>query len=225
MINKILVIEDDKDMQELVVNFLSLYGVKESKVLLATDPIEGLDLFKNQKEDISLVICDYYMPKSNGAELCEIIKKNQPHTPIVLQTGDLNIHLKDIKYVDSVLHKPYQYETLVSVIEDLCEKPPEFEFKDQEKRILNIDNQGMSIKFMSSLKFAHGLVLNKSENGCKVAMKPTTDIKEKAIIESRSTTYHFDDNTSEVEDMKKYEIVWFQLLDLDICIVGLKLIS
>lgn len=224
MINKVLIVEDDSEVQDLLVNYLQLYGLKENKILMASDPVEGLEIFKNEKNLISLVICDYYMPKSNGAELCEIIKRNQPHTPILLQTGDLNINKKSLKSVDSILHKPYEYETFVNIIEDLCTEPPEFTFLEQEKRILNIDNEGMSVKFLSSNKFSHGLVLNRSENGCKIAMKPTTDIKEKAILETRTTTYCFNDNSSKVDDMLKYEVVWFQLLDLDICIVGLKLI-
>ena len=224
MINNVLIIEDDKDMQDLVVSFLTLYGLKENRILLASDPIEGLEIFRNRKDEISLVICDYYMPKSNGAELCEILKKNQSHTPIILQTGDLNIQLKDIKFVDSVLHKPYKYESLVSVMEDLCAKPPIFDFKEQEIRISNIDNMGMSVKFLLSKRNGHGLVLDKSDSGYKIAMKPSADIMENAIIETRATAFNFDDNSSTVNEMKKFEIVWFQLLSLDVCIVGLKLI-
>ena len=64
------------------------------------------------------------------------------------------------------------------------------DFSKQEERVSNIDNQGMSVKFLSSMKNAHGLVLNKSESGYKIAMKPTTDIKEKAIIESFAKTFN-----------------------------------
>jgi CheY-like chemotaxis protein len=224
MINKILIIEDDVDMQEMLVSFLTLYGMKKNRILLASDPIQGLDLFKSNKEEISIVVCDYYMPKSNGAELCEIIKKNQAHTPIILQTGDINIQLKDNKYVDSVLHKPYTYEALIDVIEDLCAEPPEFDFKKQEERLASIDNLGMFLKFKSSQKNAHCLVLDKSDGGYKIVMKPTVCIKEKEVVEVRTTTLNFDDHSCFVDQIKKYEIVWYKLLSLDVCVVGLKLV-
>ena len=218
----VLIVDDDKDIQDLVVSYLNLYGIDNSQILMASDPLEGLDIFRNHKDTISLVICDYYMPKSNGAELCEILKRNQPHIPIILQTGDLNIKCKDVKFVDYVLHKPYEYENLVKSIDECLSTPPIFNFDKKEERLANIDSMGISVKFLNSNKSGHGLVIDKSKSGFKVAMKPSKDIIENALVETTTTHYNFDNNTSVVDDIQKYKIVWYKVLSIDICLVGMK---
>ena len=58
---KILVVEDDNQIQELIVEFLSSQGYK---VDMANDGVEGYEKFKKDKYD--LVILDVMMPKLNG---------------------------------------------------------------------------------------------------------------------------------------------------------------
>ena len=93
MINNVLIVDDDEAIVDMVKDFLNLYGVRNDQIFTTSDPIEGLEIFRLRKDTISMLIIDYYMPKSNGDELCEILKKNQPDLCVILQTGDTNIQL------------------------------------------------------------------------------------------------------------------------------------
>ena len=66
---KILVVEDDNQIQELIVEFLSS---QDYIVDTANDGVEGYEKFKSGKYD--LVILDVMMPKLDGHSLCKMIR-------------------------------------------------------------------------------------------------------------------------------------------------------
>lgn len=221
MLKKVLIIEDDLEMLDTVTSFLDMYGLSDNNILRASDPIEGLEIFKQKREEITLIICDYYMPISNGAEFCELLKKNKPNLGIVLQTGDSNIRLKDLQDVDQVLHKPYSYNAFKKVLDEICSDAPKFDFGKYEKRISNGKHQCSMINFLSTNTNMHALILDESVSGCKLVMKPTINIQEGAVLEYKPASFNLEENHYEVDKVKKAKIVWFKLLSLDVCVVGL----
>ncbi len=82
--SKILVIEDEAAIRRVLVKILSeeseSYEVEE-----AEDGLIGID--KIRKEDYDLVLCDIKMPKMDGVEVLEAVKKIKPETPIVMISG------------------------------------------------------------------------------------------------------------------------------------------
>tara|TARA_B100001971_G_scaffold215182_1_gene259108 strand:+ start:51647 stop:52336 length:690 start_codon:yes stop_codon:yes gene_type:complete len=81
---KILVIEDDTDIRELVKLQLEL---KNYQVSAASTGREALDLINSQKFDLFIV--DRMLPDSNGIAICEKLRSN-PETiesPIILLTA------------------------------------------------------------------------------------------------------------------------------------------
>ena len=70
MSKKILVVEDDCQIQELIIEFLSSQNYI---VDAACDGLDGYEKFINDKYD--LVILDVMMPKINGYDLCKKIKE------------------------------------------------------------------------------------------------------------------------------------------------------
>ena len=82
--SKILVIEDEAAIRRVLVKILSeendAYKVDE-----AEDGLSGIEKIKN--EDFDLVLCDIKMPKMDGVEVLEAIKKIKPETPIVMISG------------------------------------------------------------------------------------------------------------------------------------------
>ncbi|WP_396600429.1 sigma-54-dependent transcriptional regulator [Algibacter sp. R77976] len=82
--SKILVIEDEAAIRRVLVKILSeendAYKVDE-----AEDGLLGIEKIKN--EDFDLVLCDIKMPKMDGVEVLEAIKKIKPETPIVMISG------------------------------------------------------------------------------------------------------------------------------------------
>ena len=76
--NRILVIEDEPDIQEVLRNYLQASGYA---VLVAGDGEEGLTVF--QKEAVDLVLLDVMLPKVDGFTVLERIRKISG-TPVIL---------------------------------------------------------------------------------------------------------------------------------------------
>jgi DNA-binding NtrC family response regulator len=82
--SKILIIEDEAAIRRVLTKILSeeneTYIVEE-----AEDGIQGFEKIKN--EDFDLVLCDIKMPKMDGEELLEAVKKIKPEIPMVMISG------------------------------------------------------------------------------------------------------------------------------------------
>jgi len=82
--SKILVIEDEAAIRRVLVKILSeesdKYQVEE-----AEDGLIGIE--KIRKDDYDLVLCDIKMPKMDGVEVLEAIKKLKPEIPVVMISG------------------------------------------------------------------------------------------------------------------------------------------
>ncbi len=82
--SKILIIEDEASIRRVLFKILTeesdTYEVSE-----AEDGLEGIDLIK--KEDFDLILCDIKMPKMDGVEVLEAVKKIKPEVPIVMISG------------------------------------------------------------------------------------------------------------------------------------------
>ncbi|WP_179008470.1 sigma-54-dependent transcriptional regulator [Winogradskyella forsetii] len=81
---KILIIEDEAAIRRVLFKILSeendAYVVEE-----AQDGLEGIEKIKN--EDYDLVLCDIKMPKMDGVEVLEAVKKIKPEIPMVMISG------------------------------------------------------------------------------------------------------------------------------------------
>ena len=80
----ILVVEDDPDLRCLMEEALSEYGYR---VMSAADGAEGLDLFKEHQQEISLVVSDLMTPKMKGKELYDTINTMQTETRFLFISG------------------------------------------------------------------------------------------------------------------------------------------
>ena len=59
----IFVVEDEFDIQELLKNYLEEAGYQ---VFCASDGVEAINLYEEEKEKIDLVLLDVMLPKING---------------------------------------------------------------------------------------------------------------------------------------------------------------
>ena len=71
---KILVIEDEAAIRRVLVKILSEEN-ESYKVEEAEDGLQGIEKVKN--EDYDLILCDIKMPKMDGVEVLEAVKKNK----------------------------------------------------------------------------------------------------------------------------------------------------
>ncbi|MCK8521987.1 sigma-54 dependent transcriptional regulator [Aquimarina sp. D1M17] len=81
---KILVIEDESAIRRVLVKILSEESDKY-EVFEAEDGLSGIEKIKN--DDFDLILCDIKMPKMDGVEVLEAVKKIKPEIPIVMISG------------------------------------------------------------------------------------------------------------------------------------------
>ena len=110
---KILVVEDDLDIQELLKNFLQEAGYS---IVLANDGVETLSIFSDVQFD--LILLDIMLPKIDGFAVCELIRK-QSQVPIIMLTA-LNGEEEQIRgldmQVDDYITKPFSMPVLIRKI-------------------------------------------------------------------------------------------------------------
>ena len=81
---KILIIEDEASIRRVLVKILTEEN-KQYEVFEAEDGLAGMELIK--KEDFDLILCDIKMPKMDGVEVLEAVKKIKPEIPMVMISG------------------------------------------------------------------------------------------------------------------------------------------
>ena len=82
--SRILIIEDEAAIRRVLVKILSEES-ETYKVDEAEDGAKGLE--KATNEDYDLILCDIKMPKMDGVEVLEAVKKIKPEIPMVMISG------------------------------------------------------------------------------------------------------------------------------------------
>ena len=82
--SRILIIEDEAAIRRVLFKILSEENASY-ELFEASDGVSGLNMIKNNNFD--LVLCDIKMPKMDGVEVLENIKKIKEHIPIVMISG------------------------------------------------------------------------------------------------------------------------------------------
>jgi two-component system NtrC family sensor kinase len=88
----VLVAEDDQAVRKLTMNVLERFGYK---VIAAEDGEDAVEKFRENKGDIQLLLLDVIMPKKNGKEVYEEIKKINPRIKTIFLSG----------YTANLIHK------------------------------------------------------------------------------------------------------------------------
>ena len=102
---KILVVDDDKEIAELVQIHLESEGFQ---VFVANDAVTGLNLL-NKEKDISLAILDIMMPGMNGLSMCDKIREKSAIPIIFLsaKSADADKIVGLGKGADDYVTKPF----------------------------------------------------------------------------------------------------------------------
>lgn len=81
---RILIIEDEAAIRRVLTKILTEEN-KGYEVFEAEDGLSGMEIIK--KEDFDLILCDIKMPKMDGIEVLEAVKKIKPEIPIIMISG------------------------------------------------------------------------------------------------------------------------------------------
>lgn len=147
---KLLLIEDDLEMQGLIKTYLEQARFD----VLATDlPSRALDMMKENQGAIDLVILDLTLPEMDGFELCKKIRSIS-QVPIIISTarGDIYNKIQGFERgADDYLAKPYEPAELIARINAMLRrfKPKEMVFDNLsisiEKREARLNHQVLDL--------------------------------------------------------------------------------
>lgn len=142
---KILVVEDDNQIQELIVEFLSS---QDYDVDVANDGVEGYEKFKENKYD--LVILDVMMPRLDGHALCKMIRNLDKEVSIIflIALGDEESEIKgfDLK-ADDYISKPFSFNILIKRVEAVLRRKQK---EEKEDTILEFEGLKLDLQTFKS---------------------------------------------------------------------------
>lgn len=118
---KIMIVDDEQDVREAMK--LQLEGEK-FQILEAENGEEAIELLHkgDHLSNLGLILCDIRMPKVNGVECIDYLKKNAPGIPVVVVTAFPDAELATSllkKGIKDYLVKPVSKEKLVSTVETI----------------------------------------------------------------------------------------------------------
>jgi two-component system response regulator HydG len=117
---KILVVDDDTYICNLVSKFLAQNGYETQTTFSGNEAIKSI-----KKTKFDLVICDFRLPDSDGLAILQQIKKTTPETPVIIMTAyaDVKMAVKLIKSgAYDYLTKPLQHEEMLALVKSATEK-------------------------------------------------------------------------------------------------------
>jgi len=119
--SRILIIEDEASIRRVLVKILT--EENQYQVFEAEDGLIGTEMIK--KDDFDLVLCDIKMPKMDGVEVLEAVKKIKPEIPMVMISGhgDLDTAVKTMRMgAFDYISKPPDLNRLLNTIRNALDR-------------------------------------------------------------------------------------------------------
>jgi len=115
---KILVVDDEQGLRDLLSFELGLQGYKVST---ASDGVLGVEKFRSEK--FQLVVCDINMPKLSGLGVLAKLKEIDPDVKVIIISGtvEAGIDAKKKGAADFV-RKPFDMDEFSALIKKTLEK-------------------------------------------------------------------------------------------------------
>jgi PAS domain S-box-containing protein len=120
----VLVIEDEQMIRDAMSITLTKKGYT---VITAGDGAEGIEMFRQHRDRIDIVLSDRGLPKIWGEDVWRQIKRMKPDVPFLLLTGFIEPHRKEelIKEgIRRVISKPFTPAELLSRMREILNERP-----------------------------------------------------------------------------------------------------
>ena len=120
--SKILIIEDEEAIRRVLNKILSEEN-SSYEIFQANDGASGFEMIK--KEDFDLILCDIKMPKMDGIEVLQLVKKIKPDIPIVMISGhgDLETAVSTMRYgAYDYISKPPDLNRLLNTVRNALDR-------------------------------------------------------------------------------------------------------
>lgn len=116
---KLLIVEDEPRMREIIIDYFS---VKDFSVCEAKNGVEAIEILENNEFDI--ILLDIMMPKLDGLAVCKKIRKHS-EVPIIFLTAKSDEDDKLIGYnlgADDYITKPFSLPILYAKVVALIKR-------------------------------------------------------------------------------------------------------
>ncbi|MDP8202217.1 MAG: response regulator [Candidatus Tenebribacter burtonii] len=117
----ILLVDDEESIRNFLSEILEEQGYK---IIQAINGEEGVRKFKENKEEIHLLISDITMPKMNGLELVSKLRELKSDIKAIFISGNVDNDLikEHISYPNiGFLHKPFTYDSIISRVREILD--------------------------------------------------------------------------------------------------------
>lgn len=153
---KILLVEDEKE----IINFLkSSLEAECYTVDIAEDGEKGSYLARTN--DYDLVVLDIVLPKKNGKEICQEIRKDGKEMPIIMLSIKSEISTKvELLNIgaDDYITKPFSFKELLARVKALIRRPHKIEVE-----IIKIDDLILNTESQTTKRGSEEIYLTRKE--------------------------------------------------------------
>ena len=115
----ILFAEDEVRQLKLMQRFFEAKGYR---VLAAQDGVEAVELYRRHKNEIALVVLDIKMPKLDGWNAFQEMKKHDPEIKVIVATGYPNSEIRSAMErgeLRDLFIKPYEIDIVLRRVSEL----------------------------------------------------------------------------------------------------------
>lgn len=210
---RILVVEDEEDIQEILKNYLTAEGYE---VVLAGDGVEGIAQFHSGRFD--LVLLDIMMPKIDGFGTCELIRR-ESDVPVIMLTAldeeEYQIRGLDLR-ADDYITKPFSAPVLMRKIAAILRRTHREDGRQQIRyRGLCLDLSGHHVYVEEELSSAENRVCAEQSSSFAVSCGYT----ENGVLSDRK-------GRREIElTQKEFELLHALLLNRGLVLTRQKLLN
>ena len=115
---KILVVDDEPDLQELVSDFIEMEGFECETASGGEEAYEKL-----KSGNFTAVVSDIRMPKRDGVWLLEKVQEDKDlGIPVILASGYSDYEPEDLKKLGAFafMTKPIDFDKLIGLVKEAC---------------------------------------------------------------------------------------------------------
>ncbi len=115
----ILLVDDDESVRDVGSNMLEMLGFE---VMIASDGREGVEIFRDNSDEITLVLLDMTMPHLSGQKAFEEIRKIRNNATVILTSGyteELATHQFPEQGLAGFIQKPYVMNDLRTTLKEI----------------------------------------------------------------------------------------------------------
>lgn len=134
---KILVVEDEKALSDVVIDYLSAQNYEVDHVADGKEALERLKFYS-----YDLVVLDWQLPNMEGPDICRSFRSSGGSTPVIMLTGKREVDDKEAGLdagADDYLTKPFHMKELAARVRALLRRPSQVISKDLKARDISLD--------------------------------------------------------------------------------------